>query len=261
MRLRYLRTALGLTARDLLRSRMVVLLLLIIPTLFLGLVVLTAGKSRVGFKLAAAAGQPIVAVSERDESLIFVAAAAAGLLASYLALGLIQRHRQTQRRLILCGYRPTELVGAKLAVLVAVSVLIAGYVTALLAVVLRPERIWLLALGMVLAGLVYGCYGLLVGAIFHRELEGILFVVLLANIDAGWLQNPLYYAGAQNQAIIRALPAYFPTQLSMIGAFTHHAWLKALLGSLAYAVVLLLLALVLYFLGMRTRPPLAAPLE
>jgi hypothetical protein len=255
MRLRYLWTALVLTARDLLRSRMVVLLLIIIPSLFLGLVMLTAGKNPVTFRLAAAPGRPIVVVSERDESLIFVAAAAAGLLASYLALGLIQRHRQTHRRLILCGYRPSELVGAKLTVLLAVSVVIAVYVAAILAVFRPPERFTLLVLGMVLAGLVYGCYGLLVGAIFHRELEGILFVVLLANIDAGWLQNPVYYAGAQNQFIIRLLPAYFPTQLSMIGAFTRQPWLGALLGSLAYAAALLALALTIYFLRMRISRP------
>lgn len=255
MRLRYLRTALLLTARDLLRSRMVLLLLVIIPSLFLGLVTLTSSRKPLGFKLAAAPGCPVVEVSERDESLIFVAAAATGLLASYLALGLIQRHRETHRRLILCGYRPAELVGAKLAVLVAVTVLVAVYVTAILSLFLRPERRLLLTLGMVLAGLVYGCYGLLVGAIFHRELEGILFVVLLANIDAGWLQNPVFYAGAQNQFIIRALPAYFPTQLSMIAAFTREAWFPAFLGSLAYAAALLSLALGLYFIRMRTRPP------
>lgn len=39
----------------------------------------------------------------------------------------------------------------------------------------------------------YSCYGLMVGAISLHELEGIFLIVLLANIDVGWLQNPSYY--------------------------------------------------------------------
>ncbi len=35
------------------------------------------------------------------------------------------------------------------------------------------------------SGFVYGSYGLIVGALFRRELEGVLFIVLLAIIVAG----------------------------------------------------------------------------
>jgi len=97
--------------------------------------------------------------------------------------------------------------------------------------------------GLLLGGWVYGCYGLLVGSLFRRELEGILFVVLLAVIDVGWLQNPIYYEEAQNQAVIRSLPAYFPAQVSMAAAFTDHAVLRPMLGALAYGAGLLLAAL------------------
>jgi hypothetical protein len=75
--------------------------------------------------------------------------------------------------------------------------------------------------------------------------------VLLANIDAGWLQNPVYYAGAQNKFIIRALPAYYPSQLSMIGAFTSHVATRPALASLGYGLALLTMAVAVYFIRMR----------
>ena len=253
MRLSYLKVGMVMTARELLRSRLVLLLVVLIPSLFYTIVALTATDRLIAFKLAAIAGQPLMEVSERSESLVFIGTAVAGLLASYLALGLMQKQSEVNRRLVLCGYHPSELIISKLAVLLGVIALVGFYVGALLQLFFRPERFWLAVLGFVLAGFVYGSYGLLVGALFRRELEGILFIVLLVNIDAGWLQNPVYYAGAQNQFIIRALPAYYPSQLGMIGAFTSHAVTRPAIACLAYGLVLLLVALAAYFVRMRGR--------
>jgi hypothetical protein len=253
MRLSYLRVGMAMTARELLRSRLVLILLLVIPSLFFTIVALTTTDRLITFRLAAISEKPLIEVSERSESLVFIGTAVAGLLASYLALGLMQKQSEVNRRLVLCGYHPSELIVSKLAVLLGVIVLVGIYVGGLLPIFFRPERFALAVLGLMLAGFVYGSYGLLVGALFRRELEGILFIVLLANIDAGWLQNPVYYAGAQNQFIIRALPAYYPSQLGMIGAFTDRSAIRPLVSSLGYGLVLLLVALAVYFVRMRVR--------
>jgi hypothetical protein len=253
VRLSHLATGWLMTARELLRSRIVLILLFLIPALFYAIVALTTTGRVITFKLASISEDTFVEVSERSESLIFIGTAAVGLLASFLALSLVQKHAAVNRRLILCGYRPAELIVSKLGVLFCVIVLIGAYVAAMLPIFFRPERITLVALGFALGGYVYGCYGLLVGSIFRRELEGILFIVLLANIDAGWLQNPVFYAGAQNRGIVRSLPAYFPSQASMIAAFTQHSFVKPLIGSLIYGTVLLLVAMTIYFWRMRTR--------
>jgi hypothetical protein len=253
MRLSYLRVGMAMTARELLRSRLVLTLLLVIPSLFYSLVALTTTDRLIPFKLAAISEKSFVEVSERSESLIFIGNAVTGLLASFLALGMIQKQSEVNRRLVLCGYRPGELIVSKLGVLLGVMVVVGIYVGGLLPIFFRPERFAPTVLGFVLAGFVYGCYGLLVGALFRRELEGILFIVLLANIDAGWLQNPVYYAGAQNQFIIRALPAFYPSQLSMIGAFTRGAVTRPLVAGLIYGLMLLLAALAVYFVRMRVR--------
>ncbi len=104
-----------------------------------------------------------------------------------------------------------------------------------------------LVLGFILIGYVYGCYGLLVGAVFRSELEGILLIVLLTNIDVGWLQNPIFYSEAQNKAIIRWLPAFFPSQSSMISAFTDHSIWKSVLLSICYGSIFLIAALLVFW--------------
>ena len=246
-------TALSMTVQELTRNRVALLMLFIIPTLFYTLVALTTRTHKVAFKLASVAGSPFVQVSERSSSLIFIGTAAVGLLTAFLALSMVQKNVEVNRRLVLCGYRTIELIGAKLVVLLAVTAAVGAFVAELLPLFFMPERFLLVLGGFALAGFVYGCYGLLVGAVFRRELEGILFVSLLANIDAGWLQNPVYYAGAQNQVIIRLLPAYYPSQLSIIGAFSHHGVGRAVMGSLLYGCAFLLMALVIYFLRMRVR--------
>ena len=94
---------------------------------------------------------------------------------------------------------------------------------------------------------------MLVGALLKGELEGILLITLLANIDVGWLQNPIFYAGALNKIIIRVLPAFYPSQVSIISSFTGHPVLKPLMLSLVYGMILLFISLLIYWLRMRKR--------
>jgi len=247
-----LRTALWLTLKGLLRRRIVVLLVFIVPTVFTALILLTTGDLPIQFLLASIGDGLFVEVPQQDEGLVFVGIVSVGVLTAFLALDLVQRDAEANRRLFVCGYRPSELIAARLGVLLLVVLAVSVYVAAIVRLFLVPEGTVSLALGFAAAGWVYGCYGLLVGAAFRRELEGILFVVLLANIDAGWLQNPLYYADAHNQEIIRSLPAYFPAQASMTAAFTTHSTLAPMLASAAYGMALLLAAVAVYAIRVRS---------
>ncbi|MFI5296192.1 MAG: ABC transporter permease [Thermodesulfovibrionales bacterium] len=192
-------------------------------------------------------------MSERKEALIFIGLAATGLISSFLGLNLLQEHSGVDRRLVLCGYSTSELIVSKLVVLLCVILITGVYVASMILVSFQPRHFLQMISGFILGGFVYGCYGLLVGTIFKKELEGILFIVLLANIDAGWLQNPIYYAEAQNKAIIRSLPAYFPSQASMAAAFTDHSVINPLMRGIIYGIVLLFVALFIYWRRMGIR--------
>lgn len=90
--------------------------------------------------------------------------------------------------------------------------------------------------GLFLICFVYGGYGFLAGSIIKGELEGVLLILLLVNIDVGWLQNPVFYAEAHNQMLIKYLPAYFPSQTSIIAAYTDYSITMPAITSLAYGV-------------------------
>lgn len=210
MPLRPLTVAWRFTLLGLIRRRIVLLMLLVVPSVFSSLIVLTTTERPIQFQLASLGTEVLATVPQRHEGLVFICLTAVGVLTAFLALDLARRDNAVDRRLVLCGYRPATLALSRLGVLLVVIAVVAAYVLLLLPLFFSPQRIGLVYVGLVLGGWVYGCYGLLAGAVFRRELEGVLFVVLLAAIDVGWLQNPIYYAEAQNQAIIRSLPAYFP---------------------------------------------------
>lgn len=253
MRAARLKTYLLMSGKELLRNRLALLLLFIIPSLFYFLTRLTIPDREIAFKLAAVSEGTVIHVSERSEALIFIGLAAVGVISSFLGLILSQKDAAATQRLILCGYRPSEIVISKLLLLAAVVLLVGCYVGFLLRFFMKPDDILKTMISFMLGGYVYGCYGILVGTIVRHELEGILLVVLLANIDIGWLQNPIYYADAQNKLVIRLLPAFYPSQTSMASAFTGYGILLPFVQGIAYGSALLILAIIVSAFRLRVR--------
>lgn len=234
--------------------RIALVLLFLIPTVFLLMVDYTTTDESIDFVISSISEGAPISSTARNMSLVFTAIATVGFLTSFLALNLIQKDTDVYRRLVLCGYRAAELILAKLTVLVSVTVLVGIYVSVLLLMFFRPGNWFMVAVGFVLAGFVYGSFGLLVGSVLKGQLEGILFVVLLANLDAGWLQNPVYYTAARNTGLIRRLPAFYPSQIALVSAFADEfSVMKPVMGSLVYGTVLLGLALLCFSKRMQIR--------
>ena len=116
-----------------------------------------------------------------------------------------------------------------------------------------PFHIGGVTLGFLLAGFVYGSYGMLIGTIFRGELEGILFIVLLANLDIGWLENPVFYSAAPHKDFIRTLPSYFPSPVSMVSAFSDSSIVYPIIGSIVYGFIFLTIAFLIYGFTMSLR--------
>jgi hypothetical protein len=242
-----------MTLREVFRRRIVILLLLVIPSIFYAITYLTTNMMPIPFRLAAVECEPGLMVPARHIGLVFMGLASTGLLAAFLSMSLIQWNVRVTRRLIICGYTTLEISLSKLLVMLAIIIIVGFYVGSLLRIFFRPESFLVVVCGFILVGFVYGSYGLLIGSLLRGELEGILLITLLANIDIGWLQNPIFYAGALNKALIRGLPAFFPSQVSNISAFSDHGISHALAGSLLYGGSLMALALLNYWLRMRKR--------
>ncbi|MEO8348490.1 MAG: hypothetical protein ABI610_06220 [Acidobacteriota bacterium] len=250
MRLKYVATCAAMTVKEISRQRVALALALLVPAVFFGVVFLTSGDRALPVTLAAAA-EPVTRVAGLRLSLVFISIAAAGLVSAFFAASLVQRQFDGNRRLALCGYRASELIAARLAVLLGIIAFTALYAWLLLTAVARPAFPLGVPLGIALGAFVYGCYGLLVGTIFRRETEAVFAILILINIDAGWLQNPVYYEPARRKWLIEALPAYFPAQVAYLAAFTQESVAGLAAWSLVYGSALALAALVLYSLRMR----------
>lgn len=234
-----------------LRKKIIPILVIVIPSLFLFVVYYTTTDRLVPFQLAFLKEEVILEISERSTSLLFMAIASVGFISSFLGLSLIQKHRHENRRLILCGYNPGELVTSNLLILAMFIIIVALYTSLILFYFIDIDLYPGLLTGLCMAGFIYGSYGLVIGSIVKGELEGILLIVLLANIDAGWLQNPLFYADAQNKVIIEYLPAFFPSQTSIASAFSSYSTFSAIAYSFLYGIAFLFISMVIFYNKMK----------
>jgi hypothetical protein len=246
-------TGLYMILKMLFRRRIVLLLIVIMPIVFLGVVRLTTSTRAIPFRLASLDETTFIWESLRNISLIFFSLTSTGFLVSFLALSLIQSNSEVNRRLVICGYHPFELLISNLVALLLIIILTATYIGLLINIFFQVHHFFDYIFGLTLIGFVYGCYGLMVGSLVRGRLEGIFLIVMLANIDAGWLQNPMYYAEASNNAIIRFLPAYYPAQSAIIAAFTDYSVSRAAFFSLLYGTCFLVISLMVYYNRMKIR--------
>ena len=247
MSIKRIKTSLFMILRMLFRRRVVILLLVIMPLVFLSVVELTASLKHIFFRLASLDEKVFIEESQKQISLIFFSVTSTGFLVSFLALNLIQINSDANRRLVICGYHPLELLIANLLCLLLIILFIAIYIGLLINVFFSVKHLIMYIFGLSLIGFVYGCYGLAIGSLLKGKLEGVFLIILLANIDSGWLQNPMYYADAQNNIIIRYLPAYFPSQSVIISAFTDYSAINAMFYSILYGSFFLILSLLIFY--------------
>jgi biotin carboxyl carrier protein len=96
------------------------------------------------------------------------------------------------------------------------------------------------------AALIYSVYGMLTGVLVRHEWGGILIMLFLPSIDAGYLQVP-GFSNVLDEWWARLLPAYFPAQLAVDAAFTSQPeQLGPSFWALAHSLVIAGLVLVGY---------------
>jgi len=261
--------------RDVLRRRFTVALIFLVPALFDAVALTTTAARPVQVTIAGlrdpllegpVTPRPVLdldllddggrRIDQRQLSLVFLGHAAACFLACFLAFSLVHRRREVDARLVLAGYRTHEVMLGKLGVLLLTAGVLAAGQLAVIGFWVpmqggqKPAELFA---GLFLGGMIYGAVGLLIGGLARQELAGVLLIVFFANVDPGWLQNPIYFAQSQRPDVIRALPAYASTQLSVIGAFFPELDIELLWRGMLYAAVLLAAAFVVFWLRIRPR--------
>ena len=241
----------ALSLREAWRNKMGLVLFFMIPVLFLGIVQITAGEGIVPVKLYYPDETLQVMLSIRHACIVFAAAALCGFLSAYYALVLFHQNFEYFRFCVFNGLHPAVFLAGRFTFLIVLILLLAAATTLLtgaLVTIYHPELVFA---GFLLIGIIYGACGGIAGTMVRDILAAFLVVALLADLDAAWLQNPVYYTSGQNLEIIHWLPAFYPCQMIFAAGFTEDHNPAAVQGSLVYAAVLLGVLLVIILLRLR----------
>ncbi len=168
-----------------------------------------------------------------------------GFLAGLVGLFVVRSALESDRRLVVAGFKPGEVIAPRLVVLGAATLLVLAVSIAVTAIDFVPASWVPFVGGNLLAGLIYGAIGALAGA-FMGHVGAAYFMFFLPMMDFGVAQNPMFFDG-NPQVWATFLPGYGPTRILIDGAFSSGfeaggALALSLLwmGALAAAVVVLL---------------------
>ena len=146
-----------------------------------------------------------------------MAAIASALLAGIAGLFVVTGARDGDRRLVLAGFRPRQVLAGHLGVIVAAALLTSAVSIVVSAAFFSPQ-LWPEYVGaIVLIALTYAMIGVLLGPLVGR-LGGLYLLLLLSIVDAGYGQTVMFHP------LPPAWGAYLPTRgagrLLLDGSFT-----------------------------------------
>lgn len=243
------------SALELWRNPLGLVLLVVIPAVFIGMILWTASENSIPLKVFFGDETVQVLLTQRQVGLVFVSAAVSGFLAAYYALLLFHNDAGYFRFCVFMGLSPALFTAARFAAFLGVTALLAAITTLGLGRVTTLEQPFTVFAGFLLITVIYGAYGGIVGVLSRSFMPALLLIVLLADLDAAWLQNPVYYSAAQESQVIHWLPAFYPCQMVFAAAFTARSNGAALGGACIWAAVAVVL--LIFAVQWRMRGPLS----
>jgi len=122
-----------------------------------------------------------------------MAAIATAFLAGITGLFVATGSAGGDRRLVLAGFRPREVLAARLGVIGLATVLTTTVAIAVSSGLVPPRQWAEYAIANLLIGLTYGMIGVLVGPLIGR-LGGLYLILVLAFVDVGFGQTVMFHA-------------------------------------------------------------------
>ena len=158
-------------------------------------------------------------LSERRMHAATMVPVTAAFLAGLTGLFVVTGSAAGDRRLVLAGMRPREVLAGRLGV-IATATVVATAIAVAVSGVWYPPRQWLIFIGAnLLIALTYAMIGTLIGPLTGR-LGGLYLILLLAFIDVGLGQNIMVPNGPPAWGAF--LPARGASRVMIDGAFTAH---------------------------------------
>jgi hypothetical protein len=219
------------------RNRVLWALLIVVPAVFIGMAIIVTLDVPGPIALVEGGRHFTALLSERRIHAATMVPVTSAFLAGLTGLFVSTGSTGGDRRLVLAGLRPRDVLAGRLGVVAAATVL-----TTAVAVVISgswyPPRQWFVfAAANLLIALTYAMLGVLIGPLTGR-IGGLYLMLLLAFIDVGLGQNVMLPSGPPSWGAF--LPARGASRVMIDGAFTEHFdEMRYLLLGLAWLLVLI----------------------
>jgi len=162
-----------------------------------------------------------------------------GFLAGLAGLFVVLESAEGDRRLVLAGFKPREVLAARFGVIALAAVLVSAVSLAVTAAGFQPEAWFTFAAATLAVALTYAMIGVIIGPLVGR-LGGLYLMFLLPFLDVGLAQNIMFDAAPPAWA--KWMPAHGAVRVLVDGAFTASfddyrglllgaAWLAGLLAA------------------------------
>jgi len=209
-------TTMGL--RQHLRNALFVVLLVVLPVAFISLSF--ARTPDVPFAVTVHEGGTDVAtpVGMRNLHGAIMVPMTVSFLAGILGMFVMVVSREGDRRLVRSGFRASNLLLARLAVIAGLSFAITAISVVVTLVDYRPEQLGLFLLVNLISALQYAFLGAAVG-MFLSPMSGTYLMFFAPMIDIGLIQNPMF----PREAVawwVKLLPGYWPMEVLVDVSFT-----------------------------------------
>jgi hypothetical protein len=192
-------------------------LLVVLPLFFITLSIATTPDDPAPVELLDAGRRTVELLSMVDVHGAVMVAITVAFLAGLAGLFVVLGSAQADRRLVLAGYRPGEVLAARLGVIVFAALLVSVVSLVVTAVSFRPD-VWLtFGAATVAIAVTYAMIGVLLGPLVGR-LGGLYLMFLLPFLDVGLAQNVMFSAAPPPWAAW--MPAHGAVRVLIDGAFT-----------------------------------------
>lgn len=212
-----LATGLRFAWREYRRNLALWVLLVVLPIFFISLGIAITPDDPAPVELAEGGRRAISTLSMVDVHGAIMVAITVAFLAGLAGLFVVLGSAEADRRLVIAGFRPAEVLTSRLGVIVLAAVLVSGVSLAVTAVSFTP-RVWItFALATVAIAITYAMIGVVIGPLVGR-LGGLYLMFLLPFLDLGLAQNIMFDAAPPAWAA--AMPGYGAVRVLVDGAFT-----------------------------------------
>ncbi|MFQ5819628.1 MAG: hypothetical protein ACE5I5_06545 [Candidatus Heimdallarchaeota archaeon] len=197
--IRKFRKAFWMDSKEYLRNKTNIILLVLIPFLFI-----------TGFDSAMRRlPEQFVAIFVGNLGRVVSAQWSAAILTVILGLSMILSSKDADRRLILAGYRSSEVVFSRIFATIFIGLLATSISFATLFLYFEPRNLPITFSALYVSAMIYGSVGITVGSLIGQEFEGSFAVIFIFMFDA-FLGNSSVAGG---EAWLSWLPLHYPTRV------------------------------------------------